>query len=72
MPPTNPVNKLGSRISVLNRNWKMTSRNSVLVVVDEHLVKHAGIERKIVGSVGRLKQRVNVQNEGDFVRDCHS
>ena len=43
-------------------------RNSILIVVDKHLIDHVVIEGEIVRPVGRLKKRVNVQNEGDVVR----
>src|SRR3984957_8087415 len=36
---------------------------SVLIVVNVHLVKHVGVEGEIVGSVGGFEQRVNIQDE---------
>src|SRR5450755_4701398 len=43
-------------------------RHPVLIVVDFHFVQDIGIERKIVGPVGRLKEGIDVENHGDAIR----
>jgi hypothetical protein len=35
--------------------------NTVVVVVDFHLVQHVRIERKVIGTAGGLQKRIDLQ-----------
>jgi hypothetical protein len=60
----------GLRISVVKRNWKVDVFLAVVIVVYVHFIQNVGIEGKVVGAIGGLQERVDVQNHHDVIWFC--